>query len=503
MRKLAERKRRSSMDFMQLLDFESSNLLNLFLLMTPNKQIPLEELSYQLQLNPKTIVRYIKKLQRLVHRFDLKDQLTIKNTIKAHVCLEYKQIISLEHFRIRYLSNIPEIVFLKAAIEAKEIRTKELAEQLSMSESNLRKRVKKIHDWLQENHIQLKRGSYELIGEEAKLRMFIFHFYEFVYRSSKPSFLMVDRKLLQQTTDHVYSFFQLHLNELQKSSLSRLIQVFLWRFLNGKLIKIKKEWNEYLSQSHYFPMFYQSFYLSKPAKSISREELAFLFLIVQAKYLSYFNLHKQSGFIYEHYCNRTSCYLKTLAAVTKFKQVFWEHTVTYSKESIAALLGFHLYHEIVIESLFEQIPKQLKMKEQYPIFSRKLEKCLYELKIESNGYKQIPEKSLFYRYFLIFTSLISPVSCERKIFICLMTDFPLEKEVDLGKRILQFFAHKYNIEVIYARRISSFLYSDIILVTRIDPVFYKEHAKKILLIEAEELSAIFETLEELLSKTKY
>lgn len=491
------------MDFMQLLDFESTKLLNLFLSMTPNKIIPLEELSCRLQLNPKTIIRYIKKLQRLVHQFDLKDQLTINNTIRAHVCLECKQSLSLEQFRIRYLSNIPEIIFLKTAIEAKEIQTKQLAEQLSMSESNLRKRVKKIHDWLRANNIQLKRGTYELIGDEAKLRLVIFYFYEFVYRSSKSSFLAIDKKLLQQVTNHVYSFFHLHLNELQKSSLGRLIQVSLWRCLNGKVIKIKNEWHEYLSQSHYFPVFYQTFYLSRSANSISRDELAFLFLIIQAKYLSYFSLHRQSGFIHEHYCNKTSCYAKTLAAVHKFKQVFWEHSINYSKETVAALLGFHLYHEIVIKILFEQIPKQLKMKEQYPNFSRKLEKCLYELKIERNDYKQISEKSLFYRYFLILSSLISPVLYERKIFICLMTDFPLEKEVALGKRIFRFFANTYNIEVIYARRISSFIYSDIILVTRIDPVFYKEHATKILLIEADEPNTMLEDLEEFLSKTKY
>ncbi|MTD38667.1 hypothetical protein GIX45_08495 [Erwinia sp. CPCC 100877] len=491
------------MYFMQLLDFESSKRLELFLSLKPNKMIPLEDLSCQLQLNPKTISRYTRKIQKLIRQFHLSDQLRINTDIRAHLCLECEQYSALELFRVRYLLNIPEIVFLKAVIESKAIRTKELAEQLAMSESSLRKRVRKIHDWLRAGNFQLKRGTYELEGDEAELRMLIFYFYEFVYRSNNPTFCALDKKLLQQVTNHIYSFFQLHINELQKSSLSRLIQVSLWRFLNGKKFKIKQQWEKYLLRSRYFSVFYQTFRLSKPSVSIDRDELAFLFLMIQAKYFSYFSLHRQSGFIHEHYCNKTSCYLKTLAVVTKFKKVFWEHTLKYTKETIAALLGFHLYHEIVAEILFEKIPEKLNLKEQYPNFSRKLEKCLYELKAEGNFCETMSEQSAFYRYFLILSSLISPVSYERKVFICLMTDFPLEKEVELGKRIIRFFANSYNIAVIYARRISTFLYSDVILVTRIDPDLYKKYPNKLLLIDEEESNAFLEELEQLLIKTKY
>lgn len=494
---------RYGMEYKEILDFESTKLLGLFnLLKSVDNNCSLENLSDELGVTGKTILRYIKKMKKLFKRYQLEEYLAICSGSKSKFYLKRENDLYLEIFLVKYVSDLPEIIFLKAIIEDEEIQTKQMADDLSISESSLRKRVKKINEWLKNFDVHLKRGTYELIGEEEQIRALILHFYWFVYQGTENKFLLFKKERSQKLTNKLVEFFQMKINDLQKESLFRMVQIATWRYQKGKKVWIKEEWKQYIKNSSIFFKFITTMEIEEFSSDWDFEELSYLYLIVQARFFPCFGSSMQAYIIEEHYLKKTTCYSNTLRATHKFRQVFWDKKFSHSKESVVAFLGFHLYYELISGFLFEKNESRTVLKENYPSFMAKLEEGLWELLEESSIYQRIPKDALFYRYFMILSSLISPVYNEKRLFICLLTDLPLEKEIELGQRISNFFSNKFNLVVIYARTSKSILYADIILTTVVYQALNQKYTQPLLLIEPNFTEEIFFQLEKALKKVR-
>lgn len=491
------------MDYKEILDFESSKLFRLFnLLKSTDSNTSVEKLSDKLGMNSKTIVRSVKKLNKLFKRYQLGDHLAICSRSKNHFYLKSDNDLYVEFFLVRYLCDLPEVTFLKAIIEEEDIQAKQLAETLLISESSMRRRVKKINEWLKKFDIHLKRGTYELVGEEEQIRAFIFHFYWFVYQGTENKFLPLKKERSQQLTNHFVHFFQMQINDLQKESLFRIIQIATWRYQNGKKVWMKEEWKQYIENSSIFSKFVKTMRINKDAINWDFEELSYLYLIIQAHFLPYFGSSMQAYIIEEHYLKKTTCFSNTLVATTKLKQVFWDTKFSHSKASVVALLGFHLYYELVSGFLFEKSQSVTVLQKKFPDFIRRLDEGVCELIEERAIYERIPEEAVYYRYFMILSSLISPVYNEKKIFICVMTDLPLEKETELGQRISNFFWNKLNVVVLYARTSKAISYADIVLTTVIYHSLNKKYSQPVLVIEPNFSEEDFFQIEKLLKKVR-
>lgn len=491
------------MEYKEILDFESSKLLMLFnLLKSTDNSSSLEKLANELEINAKTIVRSMKKINKLFKQYRLEEHLLICRRSKDHFYLKRDNDIYVEFFLVQYLSDLPEITFLKAIIEEEDTQAKQLADNLLISESSMRRRVKKINEWLKKFDIHLKRGTYELVGDEEQIRVFILHFYWFVYQGTENKFLLLKKERSQQITNKLVLFFKMQINDLQKESLFRIIQIAVWRYQKGKKIWIKKEWKQYIENSSIFSKFVKTMKGDADDINWDFEELSYLYLIIQAHFLPYFGSSMQAYIIEEHYLKKTTCFSNTLVATNKLKQVFWDTKFSHSKASVVAFLGFHLYYELVSGFLFEKKQSGTTLQENYPNFMGRLDEGVCKLMEESSIYQRIPKDALCYRYFMILSSLISPVYNEKRIFICLMTDLPLEKETELGKRISNFFSNKFNLVVVYARISKAISYADIILTTVVYQALSKVYTQPVLLIEQNFSEEVFFQIEKLLKKVR-
>ncbi|WP_086330314.1 helix-turn-helix domain-containing protein [Candidatus Enterococcus mansonii] len=472
------------MEYTKILDFESKKLLELFtLLKSTNKECSLEKLSKELAVHPKTILRYLKKLQRLFKRYYLNNQLTIRTRMGSKIYLERENDLCIENFRTYYLNSLPEIIFLKSIIEGTEFETHAFIKEIQISDSSLRRRVKKVSSWLNDIGLQVKRGSHELVGEEMQVRAFVYDFYWFVYQGTATSFLCQQKKKINRIVARLIHFFQIQINDLQKESFSLFIEIAVWRYKKRNTIKLKEDWHQYLKNSSLYSQFVETMKDTEVLEVLSLDELSYLYLLIQAKFLPYFSLNLQIYLIQEHYLKKTTCYKNTLIVTNKFKQVFWEKEFDYSKETIVAFLGFHLYYELFSGSYFERIQSIEFLKKKYPRFTAKFEVGVNELVEKNLTHQLIPKEIVFYRFFTIMSSLISPVYNEKKIFICVMTDFTIEKEKELGQRIISFFQNKRNIAVVYARTTASISYADIILTTVFYQMLSQKSAQIVILIE--------------------
>ncbi|MBO0472912.1 hypothetical protein IGL98_001479 [Enterococcus sp. DIV0840] len=491
------------MEYKEILDFESSKLLRLFnLLKSTDNSGSLESLSNELGINAKTIVRSMKKINKLFKRYQLDEHLAICSRSKNHFYLRRDNEIYVEFFLVQYLSDLPEITFLKAIIEEEDTQAKQLAENLLISESSMRRRVKKINEWLKKFDIHLKRGTYKLVGEEEQIRAFILHFYWFVYQGTETKFLLMKKENSQQLMNQLVHFFKMQINDLQKESLFRIIQIAAWRYQKGKKVWIKEEWKQYIENSSIFSKFVKAMKTDEDTINWDFEELCYLYLIIQARFLPYFGSSMQAYIIEEHYLKKTTSFSNTLVATNKLKQAFWDTKFNHSKASVVAFLGFHLYYELVSGFLFEKNQSGVILQENYPDFMEKLNVGLCELIKENAIYQRIPIDALCYRYFMILSSLISPVYSEKRIFICLMTDLSLEKETELGQRISNFFRNKFNLVVVYARTSKAISYADIVLTTIVYQALNRKYTQPVLLVEPNFSEEVFFQIEKLLKKVR-
>ncbi len=274
------------------------------------------------------------------------------------------------------------------------------------------------------------------------------------------------------------------INDLQKETIARITQIAFWRYQSGNKVWIKKSWKQYIENSATFSKFMAVMDSENSATNLDFEELVYLYLVIQAYFLPYFGSSNQIFLIGEHYLKKTTCYLRTLTANRKLRHISFGGKLSHSKESLVAFLSFHLYYELLSGFPFEKKYLKVFFTENYPNFTRKLILAINELMQENDYYQRIPKDTIWYRYFMIVSSLISPVSFEKRVFICLMTDLPLEMETKLGKRITHFFMHKFNLTVIYARTSKSISYADIILTTVVYQSLHRKYPQPTLLIEA-------------------
>lgn len=363
---------------------------------------------------------------------------------------------------------------------------RKLAQELFISESNLRKRIKKINDWLKKINIHLKHGTYELLGDEEQIRILIYHYYRFIFRGTIKRFLLKDRQIYLLVTFNV-SFFKLQINEIQKESLARMIEIILFRYGKNCKIKIRPHWKQYTVQNIQFSNYLKQLKEQLFFHRLNLDEFMYLYLFIQSVFSPYFHQKIQTHMLQEHYQKRTSCYQYTLLSVSKFKQIFFEKRFILPKEQIISLLGFHLYYELFSQiDWIECIDNKEYIAKQYPKFNEKMKRCVVELIKEEMIYERIPVNSLLSRYFDILTATLSPIYHEKKIVISLMTDFSIEEEIDLGEKNIMYFHKKYNIVLTYARKTVSTLYADIILTTVIHQSLAEKYMEKIILLNTKD-----------------
>lgn len=475
------------MNYIEILDFESKKILQTFAsLRSSTNAILVSELTKKLNVDKKTTVRYLKKINELIQEYGLENSLEIINESKNKVKLSSKNDLDLEFFKMQFLGSIPEVVIMQKVLAECPFQTIELANQLGMSESTVRKRMQKINHWLDRYQLKLKRASYQLVGPEIQLREFMLQFNWLVNQGINNDLLLDSEGIFEELYRQVTLFFQLNLNASQKDQLICLLQITYKRSKAKHTLELDSIFRSYLSNSFLFQSFKKML-----APVFHQEEAEYLFLIIQAKFLSFFSAEKQAFVLREHYLEKTSCYEKTSVATKALKKTFREFDLVYTKESICYLISLHLYYQLVSSFSFEKLEQIEELAFVYPNFFKKLNMVIDELQGNHLFFHQISTVTMQLRYFTILSTLIAPIQEETRRLIYLVTDFSFEKEKNLADNITRYFKDKYNIHVIHGRRASSLNYAEIIVATAINQVLIEQEGCPILLIDSMTLEELF------------
>ncbi|MBP2099918.1 helix-turn-helix domain-containing protein [Enterococcus rivorum] len=481
------------MNFDNLLDFETIKIRELlFLLQSAYAPCSIEQLADKIGVNRKTLMKYIQKLQKLFDKYNFSDYLEIIKVSRNELYLHRENNIHALKFNVCYLLNTIEIRLLMFSFEAEVITFKEMAERLGISESLLRNRIQKLNDWLQSYELRLERQSYKLVGEESQIREFLFQFNQYFQNGigRKEVKLHEDTFLLAES---IHNFFELNPNDIQKNLLLELVNITVDRVKKGHPMDIQENWNTYIINSPWFT----DFLAEMPCEIVSNGDLAYIFLIVQSKFSFLFSRVQQAKMIQDHFLRKTNSFQNTLLVVRRINFFFSEEKIKYETPILLSYLSFHLYYELVQSFGFETVDNTNQLYELYPKFMNNLEKAVADIQQKNTFFFNLEKNILVHRYFHILTAIISPLSNENKKYICLLTELPPEKEVELEQQLKNFFYNKINLKVVYGRNSQSLLYADVLLVSRRGQKIIEEISQPALLIEDTQLK-----LEELLEIEK-
>ena len=475
------------MNYTEILDFESKKLLQTFaLLRNSTNPVLISELTKKINVDKKTTMRYLKKIMYLIQEYGLENSLKIINVSKSEINLVSNNELDLEFFKMKLLGSIPEIVIIQKVLGEQLFQTFELADELGMSESSVRKRMQKINYWLNTYQLKLKRATYQLIGPEIQVREFMLQFNWLLNQGINNELLLDVEGVFEQLYRQITIFFQLNLNSSQKNQLICVLKIAYKRSKEKQVPQLEETFNSYLLNSFLFRSFKEML-----APTFSHEEIGYLFLIIQAKFLSFFSKEKQAHVLREHYIEKTVCFNQTSVATKALKSTFREFNLVYTKESICYLLSFHLYYQLVKNFSFEKLEQVEELMVIYPNFFKKLTTVIIDLQEKHSFFRQINQLTMKLRYFTILSTLISPIQDETKRIIYLVTDFSFEEEKKLADNITCYFKDKYNIHVIHGRRASSLKYAKIIVATAISQVLLEQEGCPVLLIDSMTLEELF------------
>lgn len=472
------------MNFDNLFDFETTKIRKLFFILQANPSAySLAQLADDLDLNRKTVLKYLKKLQELFIEYKLSNHLSIVRIGRDTVSLHSNSDVYGMKFTIYFLSNTIEIQLLLLSLESKILSFRIIAERIGVSEPLLRNRLSKLNRWLESYALRLERKTHKLVGNENQIREFLFQFYQCL-----PSGVAKQKVRLHDETfllaNEILSFFEIKANAIQKALILELLNVTIDRYKKGYPINFQKKWQKYTIDS---PLL-DTFLLKMPRNVISSNELIYLFLTIQVKFSFLFSKTKQAQIIQDHFLRKTSCFEHTLMVAKRMKYFFPEEQIEYDKPAMLSYLNFHLYYELVESFHFESIDDIPNLYKLYPKFINILEEAVVDLQKKSPFFSGIEANILINRYFRSLTSVISPVAYENKKYICLLTEFSPEKELDLEQQLTTFFHNKINIRVFCGRKSYSSFYADVILATNICQKMVEDTRQPILLIDGTKLT---------------
>lgn len=471
------------MIFDNLFDFETNKIRKLFyLFQTTYTPLPIEKLTEEVGLNRKTLLIYIGKMQDLFAEYNFGDHLKIIKIGRNELYLSRKNDIYTLKFEIYYLLNTIEVRMLMMSLDKEGRSFNALAEGVGISESLLRSRIRKINGWLKKYELKLERKSYKLVGEEYQIRAFLFQFNQFFPNGvGRPKSYSHEETFLLMK--ELQNFFEIIANEVQQSLLFELVNLTVDRIKQGHPIDIQKNLEEYTTNSRWF----DAFLTKMPVEIISQTELTYLFLIVQGKFSFLFSERKQAQMIQDHFLRKTKCFQRTELVVKRINYFFPEEKINYDEPVLVSYLSFHLYYELVYNYNFEAIDRLEELSKLYPKFMGKLEKAVADVQRRNEFFATIRKEVLVHRYFHILTTIISPLRNENKKYICLLTELPPEKEIELEQQLKNFFYNKINLQVLFGRNSQAFLYADVIIVSAICQKIIEETSRPILLIEDSQL----------------
>ena len=414
-----------------------------------NDWLSVYNLSLKLDLNQRSIQRYIHELEEKIELFNLETGATVRidyNKFKG-IKINYgtSAAFKLKNF---IFDNDDTIDLLNQLIFSKITSIKKYSEDNFISEYSLKKSIAKIEELLEGFQIKLSKHKTVFEGRERNIRMFIYIFLWTLYKDTEWPFSYISEEKIYNSVDNFSKNGQLNFTNINRKQVAYLMSVNLLRNKKKFYIKRDAEWGSYVNieAMKKDPIVMQGM---ENYQYYFENDIYFLLILIQMKYRIFkSDMLRERIFTYHEKMN-SDVYLMTEQMITLFEEKFFE--IPEDRKDVFFTYSFcaHLFCKVFKSIRFDIDGYDVLIKnDTSPKLLDKLSRFLDQLAQEQESPIFLEKPFLIRKYFLLFSYFKPTTIYETKITVGIDSDLPFFIRENLKKDIERNFENRYNLELV-------------------------------------------------------
>ncbi|MBV7391194.1 helix-turn-helix domain-containing protein [Enterococcus alishanensis] len=424
----------------------------IYFFMEKKTWVSVDELSLTLEINQRTISKYLTFIEEDIDTFSLNKEIVIKSHSKKGFFLDYDFETALEDLVFKIIEETINYQLLMKIFFSKIPSIIQFSHEYYVSESSLWRMINKFRKKLLPKGISIERRSLELIGSEIQIRRLslslLFHSY------TKDTWLYgsTTKLKVEKIINKVIPFFHLCLSDFGYKKLFCMIAIGIERTKQGKYITLSKELKENIEKNDLFDHFFYELKDVLPKEFYHREEIGFLFLYIFTKDEVFNDSYILKKFTTFHYERKTQLF----QSVEAFKKILLDNQNLFIQKDDLKLVSQSLYSAHLCAQIFHnenQTATNLNglfdvSNQQLPIHLKSLSETLISLLYSETGFPLFKETNFLRSvYSLLLESLTLLSKIEEPLQIFFESDLSSLEEKKLIKTIKNEFIDKYKLEI--------------------------------------------------------
>ena len=440
-------------DIMNLLDTQNQVMVNILDLISDNNRwYTVNEISMELMVVERTVQRYIHRLQELVNDYnEEKHHLVVIHYEKYKgVRLEIDSGSNYMELKSYILENDETMQIFKLIIFEEFESISKYAADNYVSESSIRKSLKKIKQFLSNYQLSLSRSSFRIEGEEKQIRLIIYITTWIIFKGVTWPFDFISQRKIYASVDRFSEELDLGFSVIHQKQMAYMLAVNILRLRKKHVITMEDEWRQYVNLPKLIEKIPMLNVFISDYNIYIESELYFYVVLLQLKPKffesenyrnSVFNYHqKMSSNIYKS----TELFMDTFNK--KIDVIPEELETRFFVTSFCTHLFSQLFSNIQVDIDGHMIFRNLE--DDYPNLNNHLEELVEELH-EVSGEVLFTKKSfLLQKYMMLFSSVLPLTYYESEIKLYLDTDLPFFVKTNVTNQITDRFKYDFNLRFI-------------------------------------------------------
>lgn len=445
-------------DILNLLDTQNKIMLNILdLIADSNRWYTINEISTELLVVERTVQRYIHRLQELVDSYnDERDHLVTINYEKYKgIQLEIDSGSNYMELKSYILENDETMKIFKLIIFEEFQSISKYATDNFVSESSIRKSLKKIKQFLANYQLTLSRSSFSIEGEEKQIRLIIYITAWIIFKGVTWPFDFISKGKIYASVDHFAEELDLNFSVIHQKQMAYMLAVNILRLRKKHVITMEKEWQDYVN----LPKLVDSMPVLKSFISdyniYIESELYFYVVLLQLKPKFYVSQNYQKSVFNYHKKRESNVYLATELFLEKFNEEICEIPEELHNRFFTTSFCVHLFSQ-----LFSNIQVDIdghmifrNLEDDYPNLIKELTTLINELHETSGEQLFTKESFLLQKYMTLFSSVQPLTFYESEIKLFLDTDLPFFVKNNVKNQILDRFKYDFNLSFVDASEV--------------------------------------------------
>lgn len=441
-----------SIDYLaSLFDKETITKIRIVYLLKEKKTwLSIDEMSSQLAINQRTVLKYLAFIEEDIEAFSLNAEICLEKHERKGFFLAYDFDPTLSDLIFFMVEQTVNYQLLMDIFFGKIHSIIQFSHNFYISESSLWRMINKFRKKLAPLGITIERRSLNLLGDEIQIRKVSYFLLVNSYSKGYWPYTSTTKLLAEKLVKKIIAFFHLCLSDYEYVKLFCMVAICLERGKQEKYVVLTKEIQENIDNNELFTRFANELREVLPKQLHRKNEVGFLFLYIFTRDEVYNDTYIRKLFLSFHQEKNT----QLSQSVNALKNhLSLNHSFIVPKDELQiinkCLYSAHLYCQLfqnkeqvaAAESIFQfnsTISPHLKMK------IKELTHTLYQ----KTGFTLFKETNYLLQIYSLLFEVINPIpKMEEPLRIFFVSDLSNLEELRLINRINSEFLGRLNLEI--------------------------------------------------------